>query len=56
MAAVEGKVDHLTGLKENVIVGKLVPAGTGYPGFSPETELDKEYENKVEETSKTEAG
>ena len=28
-AAVEGKVDHLSGLKENVIVGRLVPAGTG---------------------------
>ncbi len=29
-AAVEGKVDHLKGLKENVIIGKLIPAGTGY--------------------------
>ncbi len=29
-AAVEGKVDHLRGLKENVIIGKLIPAGTGY--------------------------
>jgi DNA-directed RNA polymerase subunit beta' len=28
-AAVQGKVDHLTGLKENVIVGRLIPAGTG---------------------------
>lgn len=28
-AAVEGKTDHLMGLKENVIVGKLIPAGTG---------------------------
>jgi DNA-directed RNA polymerase subunit beta' len=28
-AAVNGKVDHLMGLKENVIVGKLIPAGTG---------------------------
>ena len=28
-AAVCGKVDHLTGLKENVIVGRLIPAGTG---------------------------
>ena len=28
-AAIHGKVDHLTGLKENVIVGKLIPAGTG---------------------------
>ena len=28
-AAIKGKVDHLNGLKENVIVGRLVPAGTG---------------------------
>jgi DNA-directed RNA polymerase subunit beta' len=29
-AAIEGKVDGLFGLKENVIIGKLIPAGTGY--------------------------
>jgi DNA-directed RNA polymerase subunit beta' len=28
-AAIRGKVDHLLGLKENVIIGKLIPAGTG---------------------------
>ena len=28
-AALEGKVDHLRGLKENVIIGKLIPAATG---------------------------
>ena len=28
-AAIRGKVDHLVGLKENVIIGKLIPAGTG---------------------------
>ncbi len=28
-AAIKGKVDHLMGLKENVIIGKLIPAGTG---------------------------
>ena len=28
-AAIKGKIDTLTGLKENVIVGRLVPAGTG---------------------------
>jgi DNA-directed RNA polymerase subunit beta' len=28
-AAIEGKVDNLTGLKENVIIGKLIPAATG---------------------------
>ena len=28
-AAIKGKVDHLLGLKENVIIGKLIPAGSG---------------------------
>ena len=28
-AAIEGKIDHLVGLKENVIIGKLIPASTG---------------------------
>jgi DNA-directed RNA polymerase subunit beta' len=30
-AAIEGKEDKLRGLKENVIIGKLIPAGTGFP-------------------------
>jgi DNA-directed RNA polymerase subunit beta' len=29
-AAIEGKVDYLRGLKENVIIGKLIPAGSGF--------------------------
>jgi DNA-directed RNA polymerase subunit beta' len=29
-AAINGKIDHLRGLKENVIIGKLIPAGSGY--------------------------
>jgi DNA-directed RNA polymerase subunit beta' len=32
-AAVEGKVDWLRGLKENVVMGRLVPAGTGFPVY-----------------------
>ena len=28
-AAIKGKEDHLIGLKENVLIGKLIPAGTG---------------------------
>lgn len=32
-AAINGKVDDLQGLKENVIVGRLIPAGTGFPKF-----------------------
>ncbi len=31
-AAVSGKIDYLEGLKENVIIGRLIPAGTGYKG------------------------
>ncbi len=32
-AAVSSKVDHLRGLKENVIIGRLIPAGTGLPNY-----------------------
>jgi DNA-directed RNA polymerase subunit beta' len=35
-AAVEGKRDFLRGLKENVIIGRLIPAGTGFPHFKDE--------------------
>ena len=38
-AAIKGKVDHLIGLKENVIIGKLIPAGTGMKYYSS-LELD----------------
>jgi DNA-directed RNA polymerase subunit beta' len=37
-AAIEGQVDRLYGLKENVIIGKLIPAGTGYRGDIPESD------------------
>ncbi len=33
-AAIRGKIDNLIGLKENVIIGKLIPAGTGYNQYS----------------------
>ncbi len=33
-AAIKGKIDPLLGLKENVIIGKLVPAGTGVPSYN----------------------
>jgi len=32
-ASIHGKVDHLVGLKENVIMGRLIPAGTGVPEY-----------------------
>jgi DNA-directed RNA polymerase subunit beta' len=31
-AAIKGTKDSLTGLKENVIIGRVIPAGTGFPG------------------------
>ena len=36
-AAIRGRTDHLMGLKENVIIGKLIPAGTGIKEFSEAT-------------------
>ena len=44
-AATKGKKDHLLGLKENVIIGKLIPAGTG---------LGKYRAVEIEDTSKPE--
>jgi DNA-directed RNA polymerase subunit beta' len=39
-AAIEGKSDWLRGLKENVIIGRLIPAGTGFSGFEEELRAD----------------
>ena len=48
-AAIKGKVDRLIGLKENVIIGKLIPAGSGLmayrdyqPGVTPESRIPEE--------------
>jgi DNA-directed RNA polymerase subunit beta' len=37
-AAISGKVDRLRGLKENVIIGKLIPAGTGLDYYKKQRE------------------
>ncbi len=43
-AAIKGKTDMLHGLKENVIIGKLIPAGTGSKQYSDiQIELEKEF-------------
>ncbi len=46
-AAIKGKVDKLLGLKENVIIGKLVPAGTGMKCFSESTDDEYAYSEVV---------
>ncbi len=51
-AAITGKVDHLLGLKENVIVGRLIPAGTGmsyYHDFHMEEPAPMEIDDDEEE-------
>ncbi|MBQ6005928.1 MAG: DNA-directed RNA polymerase subunit beta', partial [Selenomonadaceae bacterium] len=41
-AAIKGKIDPLIGLKENVFIGKLIPAGTGMARYRELTVVDKE--------------
>ena len=51
-AAINGKVDHLIGLKENVLIGKLIPAGTGmkrYRSVKLDTDMGAEEESVSEE-------
>ena len=59
-AAIEGKIDYLRGLKENVIMGRLIPAGSGFRQYTKfvagaettleKTEVEKE-EDGVQETA-----
>lgn len=53
-AAIKGKVDNLVGLKENVMIGKLIPAGTGHNRYrdiniekSDELELELARQNEI---------
>ena len=47
-AAIRGKVDHLLGLKENVIIGQLIPAGTGLRKYKEIIVTEKsEYQEVV---------
>jgi DNA-directed RNA polymerase subunit beta' len=50
-AAISGKVDHLRGLKENVIMGRLIPAGTGLTAYK---HLDIEVETPVDAVEEAE--
>ena len=58
-AAVKGKTDDLVGLKENVIIGKLIPAGTGmqkYQNIHINTEKELEQMANMEEAVKPTSG
>ena len=49
-AAIKGKTDELIGLKENVIIGKLIPAGTGMKRYK-DVQINTEKVNEAEENS-----
>ena len=51
-AAIRGKVDYLEGLKENVIVGRLVPAGTGLTKMSWDAEARKQDDSRIADIKK----
>ncbi|RYZ50417.1 MAG: DNA-directed RNA polymerase subunit beta', partial [Proteobacteria bacterium] len=56
-AALAGKTDYLRGLKENVIMGRLVPAGTGLARYkSYDIEVDNQDEDEDEDLEKDSAG
>jgi len=48
-ASIAGKVDHLRGLKENVVVGRLIPAGTGLAYHEDRVRRRQEAEEKEAE-------
>lgn len=49
-ASIKGKIDYLYGLKENVIIGNMIPAGTGLTKYR-EIEVTSEYEEELERES-----
>ncbi len=51
-AAVRGKRDDLVGLKENIIIGRLIPAGTGFPG-SPKHKMIEDMERLIPDEAPT---
>jgi DNA-directed RNA polymerase subunit beta' len=55
-AAIKGKVDNLTGIKENVIIGKLIPTGTGlkhYQDLQINTKLVQKKDDEADKTDET---
>ncbi len=54
-AAIHGKVDPLLGLKENVIIGKLIPAGTGLAAMEKEKEEREKAAEAVAESEENES-
>jgi len=54
-ASLKGSVDTLRGLKENVILGRLIPAGTGFPGSKKRAVIDEMQAKRAQERARQEA-
>ena len=54
-ASLEGRIDELKGLKENVIIGSLIPAGTNFKG-SKKYEMIKNLQEELLKDEETEEG
>ena len=54
-ASIEGRVDYLRGLKENVIMGRIIPAGTGFPKYRNYEMASLEKLEKLEEPKEPES-
>lgn len=54
-AAIRGYEDNLRGLKENVIIGRLIPAGSGFPGSPKNIMVNKVTENSVKKDEQVQA-
>ncbi len=52
-ASINGKIDNLLGLKENVIIGRLIPAGTGLEFYNQVEVVDDEEVEKIEKKIET---
>ena len=48
-AAIKGKIDPLVGLKENVLIGKVIPAGTGMQRYA-DVQIESAVPEPVEES------
>jgi DNA-directed RNA polymerase subunit beta' len=53
-ASTRGAIDNLQGLKENIIIGKLIPAGTGYEGSKKKEMIDRLQEELLEKYGRRE--
>ncbi|HOF02385.1 MAG TPA: hypothetical protein PLT58_00185 [Atribacterota bacterium] len=53
-ASIKGKVDYLCGLKENVIIGNIIPAGTGLTQYR-DIAITSQYEEELEKEAQVES-